>query len=54
MNAVRDIDILKTWLLSDSLNFTRYFFKSSGVMVTGWALLNGRRYFFTPSTGMAL
>ena len=28
MNAVRDIDILKTWLLSDSLNFTRYFFKS--------------------------
>ena len=27
-NQVRDIDLLKTWCLSDSLNFTRYFFKS--------------------------
>ena len=24
---VRDIDILKTWCLSNTLNFTRYFFK---------------------------
>lgn len=29
MNAdVRDIDILKTWVLSTTLNFTRYFFKA--------------------------
>ena len=28
MNAdVRDIDILKTWCLTSTLNFTRYFFK---------------------------
>ena len=27
-NQVRDIDLLKTWCLSDTLNFTRYFFKS--------------------------
>lgn len=27
VDSVRDIDLLKTWLLSKSLNFTRYFFK---------------------------
>lgn len=27
MSEVRDIDILKTWCLSNTLNFTRYFFK---------------------------
>jgi len=27
VNAVRDIDVLKTWCLSKTLNFTRYFFK---------------------------
>jgi predicted phage terminase large subunit-like protein len=27
MSEVRDIDILKTWCLSSTLNFTRYFFK---------------------------
>jgi predicted phage terminase large subunit-like protein len=26
-NPVRDIDLLKTWILQKSLNFTRYFFK---------------------------
>ena len=24
---IRDIDVLKTWVLSSTLNFTRYFFK---------------------------
>lgn len=27
VESVRDIDLLKTWILSSSLNFTRYFFK---------------------------
>ena len=27
VKTVRDIDLLKTWLLSSTLNFTRYFFK---------------------------
>ena len=26
-NEIRDIDIKKTWVLSSTLNFTRYFFK---------------------------
>lgn len=27
VNTIRDIDVLKTWCLSKTLNFTRYFFK---------------------------
>lgn len=27
MNEIRDIDVIKTWVLQSTLNFTRYFFK---------------------------